>query len=150
MLAQIRPHGLITAYAEVIVVLKFLGALYLAWLAYKAFRSAATVDGSMTPRAASGKNLYVQGLLVQMTNPKAALQWIAIVSLGLGPNAPTWIGITLIAVTTSLSLLIYVLYAVTFSTSPVVAFYRRTRRWIEGALGVFFAFAAYKIATYRQ
>lgn len=142
--------ALITAYAEVIVVLKFLGAAYLAWLAYKAFRSAATVGGSMRPKAASGKNLYMQGLLVQMTNPKAALQWIAIVGLGLGPNAPTWVGITLIVVTTSLSLLVHVLYAITFSTTPVVTFYRRARRWIEGALGVFFAFAAYKIATYKQ
>lgn len=142
--------ALITTYAVVVLILKVFGVCYLTWLAYKAFRSAATTDGSLKPKAAPGKNLFFRGLSVQMTNPKAALQWIAIVGLGLGPEAPTWLGVTLIVVATTLSLLVHLLYAITFSTTPVVAFYRRSRRWIEGALGAFFVFAAYKIATYKQ
>lgn len=84
-----------------------------------------------------------------MTNPKAALHWIAIVGIGLGAGAPLWVGITLVVSTTLLSLLGHLAYAVAFSTAPVVAFYRRARRWIEGALGLFFGVAAFKIATYR-
>ena len=40
-------------------------------------------------------------------------------------------------------------YAVTFSTEPVIAFYCRSRRWIDGALGVFFSLAALKLITFR-
>ncbi len=141
--------ALITAYAGIVTLLKIFGAAYLAWLAYKAFRSAATPGTDLKPKSAKGKNLYLQGLLIQMTNPKAALQWIAIVGIGLGPDAPIWVGVTLIVVATLLSVFVHLAYAVTFSTQPVVVFYQRTRRWIEGALGLFFAFAAYKIATYR-
>lgn len=142
--------ALITAYAEFVTLLKIFGAAYLLWLAYKAFRSASTSDADLRVKAAQGRNLYMHGLLIQMTNPKAALQWIAIVGLGLGPNAPLWLGVTLIALTTILSILGHLAYAITFSTRPVVLFYRRARRWIDGALGVFFTFAAYKIVTYKN
>lgn len=141
--------ALITAYAGVVTILKIVGVAYLTWLAYKSFQSAATPDRLTRPTPAYGKNLYFQGFLVQLTNPKAALQWIAIVGLGLGPDAPMWVGITLVLVTTSLSIVVHLLYAMTFSTTPVIAFYRRARRWIDAALGVFFAFAAFKIATYK-
>ena len=141
--------ALITAYAGVVLVLKAFGVVYLLWLAFKSFRSAANRSGGDKPKPASGRNLYLHGLSVSMTNPKAALQWIAIVGLGLGPDAPLWVGVTLIVVTTTLSVAVHLLYARTFSTRPVVEFYRRSRRWVEVALGAFFSFAAYKIATYR-
>lgn len=150
MLTVAGLTALITAYAGFVTLLKILGAAYLLWLAYKAFRSAATPAGVLTAKAAKGQNLFLQGVLIQMTNPKAALQWIAIVGLGLGPGAPLWVGLTLIVLATMISLVGHVLYAVTFSTAPVVAFYRRARRWIDGALGVFFTFAAFKVATFRN
>ena len=142
--------ALVTAYAWTVTVLKVFGALYLAWLALKAFRSAATPSDRLEARAAKGGNLYLRGLTIQMTNPKAALHWIAIVGIGLGPDAPLWVGITLIVSATVLSVLGHLAYALTFSTRPVVAFYQRARRWIEAGLGVFFTFAAYKLATYRS
>ncbi|MEO1316809.1 MAG: LysE family translocator [Pseudomonadota bacterium] len=142
--------ALITAYAGVVTVLKVFGAAYLLWLAYRAFRSAATPSHRQRPRSARGKNLYLQGIAIQLTNPKAALQWIAIVGIGLGQDAPLWVGLALIVIATTLSLAVHVLYAVTFSTAPVVSAYQKGRRWIDGALGLFFSFAAFKIATYRQ
>lgn len=141
--------ALVSAYAEAVFVLKVLGAAYLLWLAFKAFRSAATPDGRIATKAARGGNLFGRGLLIQMTNPKAALQWVAIVGIGLGADAPLWVAVTLVVSATAMSLLGHLAYAVTFSTRPVVAFYQRARRWIDAALGVFFAFAAFKIATYR-
>ena len=73
-----------------------------------------------------------------MTNPKAALHRIAIVGIGLGAEAPFWIGIALVVSTTAFSILGHLAYPLDFSTAPVVAFYRRSRRWIEASLGVFF------------
>lgn len=142
--------ALIAAFAYAITVLKILGAAYLIWLAFKAFRSAASRNGHIAVKAARGDRLLLQGLAIQMTNPKAALHWIAIVGVGLGPNAPLWVGLALIVSCTIMSVLAHLAYAVTFSTQPVVTLYRRSRRLIEAALGVFFTFAAFKLATYRS
>lgn len=149
-LTVIGLTALITAYAWAITVLKVLGALYLLWLAYKAFRSAARRDVKSVATVAQGNGLFWRGLLIQMTNPKAALHWIAIVGIGLGGDAPLWVGGLLIVTTTALSIAGHVIYALTFSTQTVVDFYQRARRWIDGLLGLFFAFAAFKIATYRS
>jgi len=150
MLTVTGLTALVAAYAEVMTVIKLLGAAYLLWLAYKSFRSAAARQGDVVAKGARGNNLYLRGLTIQMTNPKAALHWIAIVGIGLGSDAPLWVGVTLVVSATIISLLGHLAYAVTFSTQPVVAFYRRARRWIEAGLGVFFTFAAFKVATYRS
>ncbi|MBN9669757.1 LysE family translocator [Roseibium aggregatum] len=141
--------ALIAAYAHAITVLKVFGALYLLWLAVRAFRSAARSGTDVSARPAKGHNLLLQGFAIQMTNPKAALHWVAIVGIGLGADAPAWAGAVLVAACTVVSILGHVLYAVTFSTQPVIGFYRRGRRWIDAGLGVFFSFAAYKLATLR-
>ena len=142
--------ALVTAYAWTITVLKVLGAAYLLWLAYKAFRSAAMPHLKSTATAAQGGGLYWRGLLIQMTNPKAALHWIAIVGIGLGADAPVWVGVLLVVTTTALSIAGHLAYALLFSTETVVEFYQRARRWIDGLLGVFFVFAAFKIAAFRS
>ena len=85
----------------------------------------------------------------QMTNPKAALSWIAIVSLGLQPAAPAWVGATIIGVSFLMSLAIHCLYAVAFSTPAMVRAYGKARRTIQTLLGAFFAFAGIKLLTSR-
>jgi threonine/homoserine/homoserine lactone efflux protein len=142
--------ALMSAWAGAMILLKMLGAAYLLWLAFKAFRSAATPGDEMIARAAKGRGLFWQGLIIQMTNPKAALHWIAIVSIGLGPNAPFWLGLVLAVTACALSVLGHLAYAVTFSTQPVIAFYRRARRRIDAVLGVFFTYAAFRLATSRS
>lgn len=141
---------LITAYAGLISLLKIFGAVYLLWLAFKAFRSAASAADSFQTQAAKGQRLFLQGIAIQMTNPKAALHWIAIVGLGLGQNAPVWVGVALVICASALSILGHVAYALIFSTQPVIIFYRRFRRWIEAGLGAFFSFAAYKVAVFQE
>ncbi len=142
--------ALMTTYAVAVTFLKIFGACYLLWLAYKSFRSAATSNTNVVIKADPSENLYLRGLTIQMTNPKAALHWIAIVGIGLGAESPLWVGLALVICSAVISILGHLAYALTFSTQPVVMFYTRTRRWIEASLGLFFAFAAYKIATYRN
>ena len=148
-LTAIGLTALITTYAGVVLFLKIFGALYLIWLAIKSFRSAASPGSLHKPDLGSQRNLFLQGVAIQLSNPKAALHWVAIVGIGLGNEAPLWVGIALVVSATILSVLVHVLYAITFSTAPIVAAYQKTRRWVDGFLGLFFTFAAYKIATYR-
>lgn len=132
---------------------KFLAGAYLLWLAYKAFKSAASKHDIEATELAGGRRTpfgyMVRGYIIQMTNPKAALSWIAIISLGLQDGSPFWVGAAIVVGSFILSLFVYVMYAVAFSTPFMVRIYGRARRIIQGALGVFFAVAGVKLLTSR-
>ena len=70
----------------------------------------------------------IRGFTIQMTNPKAALAWIAIISLGLQKGAPLWVGFAIVVGTAVLSTVIHCLCALTFSTRTIVHLYGRARR----------------------
>tara|TARA_E500000305_G_scaffold99182_1_gene91205 strand:- start:817 stop:1449 length:633 start_codon:yes stop_codon:yes gene_type:complete len=144
--------ALIALYASLMTGIKIAGAVYLLWLAFKAFRSALSANAVIVRAVAHQKSsfgYFQRGLLIQMSNPKAALTWIAIMSLAMGADAPFWVGGVVVIGTTALSILGHLGYALAFSTAPMVAAYGKARRWIDGALGCFFCFASYKLITSR-
>ena len=152
MLTAVGLTAVVSIYASVMIVLKILGAVYLLWLAYKAFKSAFTVKelDVTAVKITGGTGAYCRrGLVIQMTNAKAALVWIAIMSLAMGDQAPIWVAGVVVIGTSIISAIGHILYAVAFSTAPVVAAYGKAWRWIEGALGAYFCFASYKLVTYR-
>ena len=145
--------AVIASYAILLTAIKIAGGLFLLWLAYKAFRSAASAhDINATVSNDEGRGLmgyFLKGLTVQMTNPKAALAWIAIVSLGMQAGAPLWVAFVIVVGTTVLSVICHVLYALVFSTPPMVRIYAKGRRWVQGTLGFLFTFAGLKLLTSR-
>ncbi|HEY6335169.1 MAG TPA: LysE family transporter [Alphaproteobacteria bacterium] len=145
--------ALLASYASALTVIKVLGGLYLLWLAWKALRSAASAhDIEAITLAGSTQGAFrfaARGFLIQMTNPKAALAWIAIISLGLQASAPLWVGFSIVVGTAVLSIIIHCLYAVLFSTPAMVRLYSKARRWIQGALVAFFAFAGLRLLFNR-
>lgn len=145
--------ALIASYAILLTAIKIVGGLFLLWLAYKAFRSAAsTHDIDAHANTDEGRSLlgyFFKGLTVQLTNPKAALAWIAIISLGLKAGAPSWVAVVIVIGTTILSLICHVLYALVFSTPPMMRVYSIARRWVQGTLGVLFTFAGLRLLASR-
>ena len=144
--------ALIAKYAVVMLALKILGGFYLLWLGYKALRSAASgKDPSVSLVALDGELAYFRrGLTVQMTNPKAALATLAIVSIGVSANAPLWVGASIVIGASLLSIVGHVIYAISFSTRPMVALYKRATRYIEAALGTFFCLMGMRLLTDRS
>jgi len=153
ILTVIGLSALLATYASALIIIKTAGGLYLLWLAFKAFRSAASHQDIEAKPLSGGKRrplgYFLRGLIIQMTNPKAALAWIAIVSLGLQADAPYWVGLTIIIGTTVLSIVLHCTYAIVFSTPVMLRVYANARRWIQGALGSFFVFAGIKLLTSR-
>lgn len=142
--------ALLTAYAALLTIIKVAGAAYLLFLAYKAFSSAIKgkdMQANSIKVEGGFWQYYRRGLLIQMTNPKAAFTWIAILSLAIDQSAPFWVGGLVVLGTGIISIIGHLAYAVAFSTAPMVNGYRKAQRWIDGALGSFFTFASYKIAT---
>lgn len=152
-LSAVGLAALLAAYTELLIVLKIAGGLYLLYLAWRSFRSALSVEAPGLSTRGGGeeslRRLYFKGLALHLTNPKAALVWISLMSLGLPVGAPA----TLIALYVAGCFLIGMLslntFALMFSAPPVVAVYRRARRGIEASMGAFFAFAGVKMLMTR-
>lgn len=145
---------ILAAYAQALIVIKIGGGLYLLWLAFKAFRSAASArDLNVSGAGGESRSLrafFLRGLTIQMTNPKAVMAWIAIISLGLQAGAPIWVGLSIVIGTSVLSIVIHCCYAMLFSTVPMIRLYAKARRWIQAALGTFFAIAGLRLLTSRS
>ncbi len=121
-------------------VLKFLGGLYLLWLAYRSAQSACRPEAESTINSGE-TNWFLQGLLLNLSNPKAVLAWMAALSVGLNANDDIFAIAIAAAVCMAVGFLVYVLYSVIFSIGGVMHAYRHCRHWIEGAVAGLFALA---------
>lgn len=152
MLAAAGLSALIRTYGNALFVLKIAGGLYLLWLAFKALKAAMRKGAdSVLPlekQSPSLRRLYLKGLGIHLTNPKAIFSWLTLVSLGTPQDAPHVMGV-LIGGCMVLGVVIFMGFALLFSIEPVHRGYRKARRGIEAAMAGFFAFAGFKLLTAR-
>lgn len=154
-MAATGVSAVLTRYAEALILLKIVGGLYLLYLALKAGKAALASDAETAAdarpngAALSGADLYRRGLLMHLSNPKSILAWIALVTLGLGPDSSWHTLAAILGGCAVLSVTIFCGYAIIFSTAPMVRLYRRARRWIEGLLAVCFGFAGLRLLLSR-
>ncbi|MEP0521674.1 MAG: LysE family translocator [Hyphomicrobiales bacterium] len=145
--------AILTKIAGFLIFVKIVGGCYLLFLAFKAFRQAARRQDMEAKKVDAGEKTpfgyFRQGLLVQMTNPKALLAWIAITSLGLQTNAPAWVSVALVVGTGTLGVVVHLFYALAFSSTPALNTYKRARRGIQATLGLFFTLAGLKLLSSR-
>ncbi|MES9901743.1 MAG: LysE family transporter [Sedimenticola sp.] len=143
----------ISQFSLALYVIKILGGVYLLWLAYKSFKSALSEQDLETNvlivKKDSKFGYAKRGFIIMMTNPKAPLAWIAIISLGLKSGAPLWVSFALVSGTFIISVTAHILYAVAFSTPIMLLVYSKARCFIQATLGVFFTFAGIKLLTYK-
>lgn len=98
--------GAVLATSEAaFAVVKFAGAAYLIWLGVQKWRSPPEPIGGDGEglRVQSRRQLYAQGILVNLTNPKAIVFIAALVPQFIVPDQPQWpqfaiIGATMVAV----------------------------------------------------
>lgn len=152
LLAAAGLSAVLTAYAEALFVIKIAGGLYLLYLAFKSAKSALSArlpqKGSSSAPAGLATS-YRRGLLLHLTNPKAILGWMAIMSLGLGPNAAPYTLHAILGGCAALGVIVFVGYALLFSTAPMVRAYQRAQRWIEGTLALVFGYAGVRLLMAR-
>jgi threonine/homoserine/homoserine lactone efflux protein len=147
--------AVLATYANALFFIKIAGGFYLLYLAYKsarsAFEPAAAQAFLVTPIVGRAEYLqiYRRGLLLHLTNPKAILGWIAIMSLGLKPGAGASTLAAIIGGCGLLGITIFCGYALLFSTAPAIRIYQRARRYIETVLALFFGFAGIKLLMAR-
>lgn len=147
ILAAAGLSTLLTGYADALLVIKIAGGLYLLYLAYKSAKSALSPNARQVKAEAPARRLtlYRKGVLLHLTNPKSILGWAAIMSLGLRPDAPPHTLTAILAGCAILGLIIFVGYALMFSTEIMGRAYQKSRRWIEGTLAMVFGYAGLRL-----
>ncbi len=137
------------ANAWLIETIRYLGAAYLLFLAFKSARSALK-PGEAEPQGlatASSRRAYMRGLALHLTNPKAILFFGALYSFGVPADADLG-DLALIVVCVGVqSALVVFSYALLFSNPVVARGYLKLRRWFEGTFAVAFGYAGLKILS---
>lgn len=146
--AALGLGAIMLANAWVFELIRYSGALYLMFLAFKSARSALT-RGDITVESISGNNkaLFTKGLLLHVTNPKAILFFGSLYSLGV-PAGASARELTIVILAVGIQgLVAFHGYAILFSSRTMIQLYLRLRRWFEGAIAIGFGVASFKILT---
>ncbi|MEL6167334.1 MAG: LysE family translocator [Pseudomonadota bacterium] len=142
---------LLSQAAWAMQILRLIGGAYLLWLAYGAFKKAANpptiVAAEVAPAPAAMH--FLAGFLMQVTNPKAIVFWLAIAAVGATEGGGFGIVALFVAGAFVVSFFCHGAWAIVLSSRPIRAAYQAGRRWIDGTLGIFFVYAAYKLVTSR-
>jgi len=131
-------------------VIRYLGAGYLLFLAIQAARGAIS-NQQLNTRAVQGRlrRVYLHGLLLHLTNPKAVLFFGSIYTIGIPPGAQLSQLLTVMVSLAAISFTVFVGYALLFSTPLATKLYLRARRWFQAVFAIGFAAAGLKILTTR-
>lgn len=136
------------ANAWVLETIRYFGAGYLLFLAWKSARSAFSKK-DVKPKQMQGSNrtLYFKGLALHLTNPKAILFFGSLYSIGVPVSAsPLQLALVVTAVGVQ-SLVLFHAYALFFSIPVLNKGYVKLRRWFEAAFSIGFGLAGLKVMT---
>jgi threonine/homoserine/homoserine lactone efflux protein len=120
--------------------LKVFGGAYLLWLAFQSAKSAKDNSDSFEP-APTGSRWFWRGLVLNLSNPKAVVAWMAALSMGLGAEQGNAVFLMATGVCVAIGFMNYAGHALAFSFDSVMGGYRRARRWIDTIVAGLFALA---------
>ncbi|MFK7791423.1 MAG: LysE family translocator [Devosiaceae bacterium] len=136
--------ALLQSSATALTVLKILGGLYLLWLAFQSGKAAAKPLADLDEVSESGR-WFVRGLILNLSNPKAVVAWMAALSMGLGGEASLGFVVLATGLCMVIGVLNYTGYALAFSLRGFMSGYARMRRWIDGVVAGLFAVAGFAL-----
>lgn len=160
VMAALGLSTLLMGYAHAMGVLKVLGGLYLLWLGFKSARSAwrptpaaptPAMEAAEAHRAQppSAQRLYLHGLGMHLTNPKAILSWLSVVAVGLPAGATPSAAMTVVATCLGTAVCVFSGYAIAFSSPLARRVYAAARRPIETLFALVFGYAGLRLMLSR-
>lgn len=150
LLASLGLSAVLATYSECLVAIKIAGGLYLLWLGVKSARSAfrpGKLPAATARQDEPFRRLYLRGLALHLTNPKAILVWLSIVSLAVSPAGGASHTVPVVLGCMCIGASVFSSYAVLFSTASARRVYVAIRRWLDGSLAIMFGIAGFKLLT---
>jgi threonine/homoserine/homoserine lactone efflux protein len=141
--------ALLNMSAQVFSALKIAGSMYLLYLAWKMWREAGTLKFNQKTIAASGMQIAIKGIAINLLNPKLTIFFFAFLPLFVSPNSvsPTLEMIVLSVVFMSMTLIIFVLYGILASGIRVYLINSsKIIKRFQQAFAIIFAAFAVKLA----
>lgn len=128
-------------YPSAILGMKLIGGSYLLYLGLRSalsIRNGASISIRADKHKLSPVQAWRRGVLVVLTNPKAALMWAAMAGIMFGAGLHALEVALFAPIGAASAAVIYGIYAVLFSTSVIDRTYHRFWRVIEGLFGATF------------
>lgn len=148
LLAILGVAVLLSTYVGVVYWLKVLGGLYLFWLSYKSIKKVCSKEQLLKHNSSLiNKKLFVQGLALHVTNPKAIFTWVAIVSLALPQNPSYIMSLVVVVGCMLLGTVVFGGYAFMFSTKKAQRIYGKFGNWLNGITALIFGVAGFKLLS---
>ncbi len=129
--------------------MRYVGAAYLFYMAYKSMRSAIAARDIQLPQTSlkNSRENYIKGLLIHLTNPKAILFFAALYSVGVPSQARALELLSVILFVGVVSASIFIGYAILFSSSAAANYYLKLKPLFESVFALFFGAASIKLLT---
>lgn len=148
--AALGLGAIMLANAWVFEVVRYVGACYLLYLAFKSAKSALSKSSDLVAAKINSQTLgscYLHGLGLHITNPKAIFFFGALYSIGVPPGSSTSALVLVLVSVGILSFLVFHGYALLFSSARMIRQYNSLRRWFEGLFALAFGLAGIKVLT---
>ena len=129
-------------------IVKFSGAAYLLWLAYRSFLSKSSKD-NLTNNSQlvklSFSHAVKQGFIVNVLNPKVTLFFVALFTTIVSTKTPFWIQVLYAIWLSVYTMLWFVIVAWGFSRRSVLAWYQIHGHYVDWGMGVFLLLIAVRL-----
>ncbi|MBJ3764591.1 LysE family transporter [Maribius pontilimi] len=128
-------------FPKAMIALKLAGAAYLVWLGLKALRAARKNDDTMIVARAHDRALkesFKSGIIISITNPKAALFFGSVMTAFIPATAPDWFLAVVVVICGFLGVVLHSITATLFSTDVAIRVYRRCQKSISYAFSLIF------------
>lgn len=143
--------AMLAASSQAFNVIKWLGAAYLVWLGIVQWRQSPEPTPAITGQAQTPQSLFIQGLLVNISNPKGIIFMLAVLPQFIDPHAPQLIQYVICTATLFLTDMV-VMSAYTLLAARVLATLREPMhiRWINRTIGSCFIGAGLLLASFKR
>ena len=150
--AAFGMSAIMLANAWLVEIIRYVGAGYLLYLGLKAARSALQ-DKPMrigNIKDTSAKKHFIRGFLIHITNPKAIFSWGAMFAVVVPPGSGLPDVLTALFLLFVVSMVVFLGYALVFSTQRAQAVYNKARRGFDLLFGAVFGAAGLMLITERN
>ncbi len=120
-------------------IIKYAGAAYLLWFAYRSFQSRKNKDNIIKEQSHSELSPFQaikQGFIVNVLNPKVTLFFVALFTNIVSPSTPLWIQVAYGLWLSIYTMLWFALVAWGFSRKVVLVWYQEHGHYIDWAMGI--------------
>lgn len=127
-----------------LIALKVFGGIYLLRLAFLSYKEAMKTNSAnikMTNENVSGKRWFFRGVIMNISNPKTVIAWMAALSVGLGANDGSISLVSGLVVCIVVGFATNAMYSICFSFRGVMNWYQGASRWINGVASFLFSIA---------